>query len=254
MGSYCSTLIVGDSGYSSLTEEEKKEFELVGLYDQEYIQKVLRDNKLATPYEKRSEWSDDPKETFDFIFNELTNGFADLIKLSEVEKLEDVDTHIYIKTLPKHMGPYKDGDLSQDEFLLEEKKAKKNGLLFIPKLFITKLHLIGAEGFQEDCIDEDWKMEEFCWMGSIDYEEICKEVDDVNLWIHKEMPLNYAQLGKIFGFGRPFVENCSTPLYEGKMYPSSFAEIFEWVNDDNLIVCKDETVVPIPQKEFVITN
>mgnify|MGYP001345674736 CR=1 FL=1 len=112
--------------------------------------------------------------------------------------------------------------------------------------------LLYAEGFQEDCIDEDWKMEEFAWMGSIDYEEICKEVDDVNLWVHEEMPLNYAQLGKIFGFGRPFVENCSTPLYEGKMYPSSFAEIFEWVNDDNLIVCKDETVVPIPQKEFVV--
>ena len=100
-------------------------------------------------------------------------------------------------------------------------------------------------------------MEDFIYMGGIDYEEICKQVDDVNLWVHEEMPLNHAQLEKIYGNGkRPFDGNDhrSTPLYEGKMYPSSFAEIFEWVNDDNLIVCKDETVVPIPQKEFVITN
>ena len=82
MGEYCSTLIVGDSGYSSLTEEEKKEFELVGLYDQTYIQKVLEDNKLATPYKDRKEWTDNPKETFDFIFNPSTRGFEDLLKLS----------------------------------------------------------------------------------------------------------------------------------------------------------------------------
>ena len=52
--------------------------------------------------------TDNPKETFDFIFNELTNGFADLLKLSGVEKLEDVETNIYVKTLPKYMGEYKD--------------------------------------------------------------------------------------------------------------------------------------------------
>ena len=45
--------------------KDQKGFELVGLYDQEYIQKVLRDNKLATPYEKRSGWSAEPKENHD---------------------------------------------------------------------------------------------------------------------------------------------------------------------------------------------
>ena len=122
---YECTIIVGDNDYSALSKKEQKGFELVGLYDQEYIQKVLRDNKLATPYKERSKWSDDPKETHDFIFNEETNGYADLLKLSGVEKLEDVETNIYVKTLPKYMGQYNDGDLSEDEFLLEEKKAKK---------------------------------------------------------------------------------------------------------------------------------
>ena len=243
---YECTIIVGDSGYSSLSKKDQKGFELVGLYDQEYIQKVLKDNKLATPYEKRSEWSDDPKETFDFIFNELTNGFADLLKLSGVEKLEDVETHIYVKTLPKYMGQYKDGDLSEDEFLLEEKKAKKKGLLFIPKVYKKYVHLLGAEDWQEECIDEQWKMEDFCWMGSIDYEDICKQVDDPNLWVHEEMPLNLAQLEKIYGNGKyPFDGNyhSSTPLYEGHFTASSFAEIFEYQKTDSLIVCLDETVM-----------
>ena len=49
-------------------------------------------------------------------------------------------------------------------------------------------------------------MEDFCWMGSIDYEDICKRVDDVNLWVHEEMPLNLAQLEKIYGnVKRPFL-------------------------------------------------
>ena len=240
------TIIVGDSDYSALSKKDKKDFQLVGLYDQEYIQKVLRDNKLATPYKERKEWTDNPKETFDFIFNELTNGFADLLKLSGVEKLEDVETNIYIKTLPKYMGPYKDGDLSEDEFLLEEKKAKKKGLLFIPKVYKKTVHLLGAEDWQEENIDEQWKMEDFIWMGSITYEEICKEVDDVNLWVHEEMPLNLAQLEKIYGNGKhPFDGNYhrSTPLYEGHLYPSSFSEIYEYQKTDSLIVCKSETVI-----------
>ena len=43
-----------------------------------------------------------------------------------------------------------------------------------------------------------------------DYEEICKQVDDVNLWVHEEMPLNYAQLEKIYGNGKPFAELVNT--------------------------------------------
>ena len=47
------------------------------------------------------------------------------------------------------MGQYKDGDLSEDEFLLEEKKAKKKGLLFIPKvyknMFILLVQRIGKK-------------------------------------------------------------------------------------------------------------
>ena len=240
---YECTIIVGDNDYSALSKKDQKGFELVGLYDQEYIQKVLEDNKLALSYEERSKWTDDPKENHDFIFNELTNGFADLIKLSGVEKLEDVETNIYIKTLPKYMGQYKDGDLSEDEFLLEEKKAKKKGLLFIPKVYKKYVHLIGAEDWQEECIDEQWKMEDFIYMGGIDYEEICKQVDDVNLWVHEEMPLNLAQLEKIYGNGKtPFVEHSFTPLYEAH-FSCSFAEIFEYQKTDSLIVCKSETVI-----------
>ena len=240
---YECTIIVGDSGYSALSKKDQKGFELVGYYDQEYIQKVLRDNKLATPYKERKKWTDNPKETFDFIFNELTNGFADLLKVSGVEKLEDVETNIYVKTLPKYMGQYKDGDLSEDEFLLEEKKAKKKGLLFIPNVYKKYVHLIGAEDWQEENIDEQWKMEDFCWMGHIGYEEICKEVDDVNSWVHEELPLNLAQLEKIYGNGKnPFVEHSVTPVYEAH-FSCSFAEIFEYQKTDSLIVCKSETVI-----------
>ena len=88
-------------------------------------------------------------------------------------------------------------------------------------------------------------MEDFIYMGGIDYEEICKQVDDVNLWVHEEMPLNHAQLEKIYGNGkRPFDGNDhrSTPLYEGHL-SCSFAEIYEYQKTDSLIVCKSETVI-----------
>ena len=90
-------------------------------------------------------------------------------------------------------------------------------------------------------------MEDFIYMGGIDYEEICKQVDDVNLWVHEEMPLNYAQLEKIYGNGKPFAEHFGgsggdTPLYEAH-FSCSFAEIFEYQKTDSLIVCKSETVI-----------
>ena len=84
-------------------------------------------------------------------------------------------------------------------------------------------------------------------MGMVRFEVISKEVDDVNLWVHEEMPLNYAQLEKIYGNGKPFAAHRggfggSTPLYEGH-FSCSFAEIFEYQKTDSLIVCKDETVI-----------
>tara|TARA_Y100000589_G_scaffold38202_1_gene31965 strand:- start:847 stop:1566 length:720 start_codon:yes stop_codon:yes gene_type:complete len=237
---YECTLIVSDIGYSSLTKKDQKDFEIVGHYNQKYIQSVLEDNKLATPYEKRKDWTDNPKETFDFIFNKSTNGFADLLKISGVEKLEDVDTDIHIKTLPKYSGSYKEGDLSQKEFLIEEKKGKKEGVLFIPKVFIKEVHLIGGEGWWEDTIDREQDRAEFIYMGGIDYKEICKEVDDVNLWVHEEIKnLNYAQLEKIHGRWRgesTFVD-CYSPLYEGDPWVNFWSEIYEYQLDEKLIVC-----------------
>ena len=225
MGEYCSTLIVGDSGYSSLTEEEKKEFELVGLYDQTYIQKVLEDNKLATPYEERKDWTDNPIENFDFIFNPSTRGFEDLLKLSGVKKLKDVKTNIYVKTI--------DG-ITSDEFLIEETKGKKEGILFIPSLYDKDVQLIAAEGWWEDATEEERMY--FIWLGGIDYKDICKEVDDINLWVHKEVPLNFAQLEKIYGY--PFKsESCYTPIYSAELTADSFSEIFELTKDEYLIVC-----------------
>ena len=234
MGEYCSTLIVGDSGYSSLTEEEKKEFELVGLYDQTYIQKVLEDNKLATPYQERKEWTDNPKETFDFIFNPSTRGFEDLLKLSGFKNLKDVKTNIYVKTI--------DG-ITSDEFLIEETKGKKEGILFIPSLYDKDVQLIAVDTYMEDATEE--MKELFTCLGKIKYEDICKDCIvettedqefeiDMNSWESDEVPMNYAQLEKIYG--GDFTEQI-TSLYSADVTADSFSEIFELSKEDYLLAC-----------------
>ena len=234
MGEYCSTLIVGDSGYSSLTEEEKKEFELVGLYDQTYIQKVLEDNKLATPYEERKDWTDNPIENFDFIFNPSTRGFEDLLKLSGVKKLKDVKTNIYVKTI--------DG-ITSDEFLIEETKGKKEGILFIPSLYDKDIQLIAVDTYMEDATDE--MKELFTYLGRIKYEDICKDCIiettedqefkiDMNKWESDEVPMNYAQLEKIYGGN--FTDQI-TNLYSADVTADYFSEIFELSKEEYIITC-----------------
>ena len=234
MGEYCSTLIVGDSGYSSLTEEEKKEFELVGLYDQTYIQKVLEDNKLATPYKERKEWTDNPKETFDFIFNPSTRGFEDLLNLSGVKKLKDVKTNIYVKTLD---------EITSDEFLVEEKKGRQKDILFVSSLYDKDVQLIAVDTYMEDATDE--MKELFTYLGRIKYEDICKDCIiettedqefkiDMNKWESDEVPMNYAQLEKIYGGN--FTDQI-TNLYSADVTADYFSEIFELSKEEYIITC-----------------
>ncbi len=234
MGEYCSTLIVGDSGYSSLTEEEKKEFELVGLYDQTYIQKVLEDNKLATPYEERKDWTDNPIENFDFIFNPSTRGFEDLLKLSGFKNLKDVKTNIYVKTI--------DG-ITLEEFLIEETKGKKAGILFIPSLYDKDIQLIAVDTYMKNATEE--MKELFTFLGKIKYEDICKDCIiettedqefkiDMNKWESDKVLMNYAQLEKIYG--GDFTEQI-TSLYSADVTADSFSEIFELSKEEHLIAC-----------------
>ena len=234
MGEYCSTLIVGDSGYSSLTEEEKKEFELVGLYDQTYIQKVLEDNKLATPYKERKEWTDNPKETFDFIFNPSTRGFEDLLNLSGVKKLKDVKTNIYVKTLDF---------ITSDVFLIEQKKGRQKDILFVSSLYDKDVQLIAVDTYMEDATDE--MKELFTNLGRIKYQDIFNDsiVEttedqefevDIDSWESDEVPLNYAQLEKIFG--GDFTDQM-TSLYSADLTADSWSEIFELSKEEYLIAC-----------------
>ena len=85
----------------------------------------------------------------------------------------------------------------------------------------------------------------FTFLGKIKYEDICKDCIiettedqefkiDMNKWESDEVPMNYAQLEKIYGGN--FTDQI-TSLYSADVTADYFSEIFELSKEEYIITC-----------------
>ena len=221
----CSTWIVGDIGYSSLTEEEKKEYELVGLYDQKYVQKIIEDYKLSLPYQERKK-NPKPDDILDRpIFGGLVDGFKGLLKISGVKKLEDINTKIYIKT--------KD-EIDDEEYLNDYKKRRKKDLLWIDSFVEPEVNVIALDNYMDGLSDEEkatWRYWETVKYADIFNDCIVETTEDqefevdLDKWESQKVHLNYDQLEKLFG--GDFTDNM-TGVYTKTLTFNSFSELHQF--------------------------
>jgi len=241
-------ILVGDDAYESLTDEEKKEFFLVEKYtgkDIEFkIAYLLRHwiTRFGNPNRVGREYN---KTRFPFKGDEAVDalGFSknSLMEFVGVEKIEDLETSIYMKWMKHMTGEEK----KEFEKINGGKNVKVYRNLYGDDNYYTevkakpKISLICADDFYDELPEDEKK--KWHWCGRYNQEDMMEEmyqinVEDMAYW-SDDIFDDYEEILPLTGESE--LEEIFASVYVKNIH-ATWEERYRWKHEVEKVLVKDE--------------